>query len=102
MKLLNPIISKRFFLPTVYPSDFGCGSLLKQMLNVRHQLQIVFWWEWLLYQQHLFHAYVLDLTDIELMEITYTYTFKLCWLGLSAQRKNGTDVLVFGCKAKKT
>lgn len=78
MKLINPIISKRFFVPTAYPSDFGCGSLLKQMLNVRHQLQIVFSWEWLLYQRHLFYAYLLDLTDIELMEIIYTYTFKLC------------------------
>ena len=101
MKLINPIISKRFFVPTAYSFDFG-GCLLKEILNLRHQLQIVFWWKWLLYQRHLFHAYGLDLTDIELMEIIYTDTFKLCWLGLSAQRKNGTDVLVIGCKAKKT
>ena len=102
MKLINPIISKRFFVPTAYSFDFGYGSLLKQTLNVRQQFGLVFSQEWLLYQRHLFHAYGLDLTDIELMEIIYTDTFKLCWLGLSAQRKNGTDVLVIGCKAKKT
>ncbi len=101
-KLINPIISKRFFVPIAYPSDFGCGSLLKQTLNVRHQFGLVFSWKWLLYQQHLFRAYLLDLTNVELIEIPYTYTFKLCWLGLSAQRKNGTDVLAFGWKTKNT
>ena len=67
-----------------------------------HQLHIPCSWEWLLYQRHLFHAYRLDLTDIELMEIIYTSSFKLCWLELSAPKQSGTNVLVVGYKAKKT
>lgn len=99
MKLINPIISLGFFEPAGYLSDFGCGSLLKQKLNVLHQFGLLFSWEWLLYQRHLFRLYGLDLTGVELMQILSTYTFKLCWLGLPAQRENGTDVLAFGYKA---
>lgn len=101
MKLINFIVSKRFFVPTAYTFDFGCGSLLKQTLNV-HQLQIVHLLDWLLYQWHLFRLHLLYLIVVEQIEIEYTYTFKLYWLGLAAQRKSGTNELAFGCKAKKT